>query len=184
MESGSFLHILGSRWARSSCGLAAAAFCVFVSPLANGQSTFGTVLGTVKDPSGSVIPTGQSGSLNTGTKRRSTLTKPDGSYEFVNTEVGNYKLTSGGPWLPDDRISDLRTRSPSHGAARHQPEGCVASHHGECRGGRRSANGCLQRRGNQRQSGTDRSSRGHRYPLVGLHQRLLHPDGAAGCTDG
>ena len=58
-----------------------------------GQSTFGTVLGTVKDPSGSVVPGIKVSLLNTGTNAdRSTLSKSDGSYEFVNVEIGNYKL--------------------------------------------------------------------------------------------
>jgi hypothetical protein len=57
-----------------------------------GQSTFGTVLGTVKDPSGSLVPTAKVDLLNTGTNvARSTLTKADGAYEFVNADVGNYK---------------------------------------------------------------------------------------------
>ncbi len=58
-----------------------------------GQSTFGTVLGTVKDPSGSLIPLAKVDLLNTGTNAdRSTVSNTDGSYQFVNVEVGNYKL--------------------------------------------------------------------------------------------
>ena len=57
------------------------------------QSTFGTVLGTVKDPSGSVVPGVKIDLLNTGTNAdRSTQSKSDGSYEFVNVEIGTYKL--------------------------------------------------------------------------------------------
>lgn len=66
--------------------------------LALGQSTFGTVLGTVKDPSGSLVPRAKVDLVNTGTNAdRSTTTKTDGSYEFVNTEVGNYRLVVEAP---------------------------------------------------------------------------------------
>jgi hypothetical protein len=57
------------------------------------QSTFGAVLGTVKDPSGSLIPAAKVDLLNTGTNaNRSTITNANGAYEFVNVEVGNYTL--------------------------------------------------------------------------------------------
>lgn len=62
------------------------------------QSTFGTVLGTVKDPSGAAVPDAKVELINTGTNAsRSSVTKADGSYEFVNTEVGNYKMTVEAP---------------------------------------------------------------------------------------
>jgi hypothetical protein len=68
--------------------------CVLAfSGLSYGQSTFGTVLGTVKDPSGSVVPGIKVSLLNTGTNAdRSAVSKGDGSYEFVNVEIGTYKL--------------------------------------------------------------------------------------------
>ncbi len=57
------------------------------------QSTFGTVLGTVKDPSGGVVPTAKVELVNNGTNAtRSTQSHSDGSYEFVNIDAGNYKL--------------------------------------------------------------------------------------------
>jgi hypothetical protein len=59
----------------------------------NGQSTFGTVLGTVKEISGGVVPGAVVNLTNTGTNaKRSTLTNDTGSYEFVNVEVGTYAL--------------------------------------------------------------------------------------------
>ncbi len=62
------------------------------------QSTFGTVLGTVKDPSGSVIPEAKVDLLNTGTNgSRSTITSADGAYEFVNVNVGSYRLAVEAP---------------------------------------------------------------------------------------
>jgi hypothetical protein len=58
------------------------------------QSTFGTVLGSVRDPSGSLVPGAKVDLLNTGTNaNRSAVTDSNGAYEFVNVEVGNYRLT-------------------------------------------------------------------------------------------
>jgi hypothetical protein len=84
---------------RSVFHLALAISCVLAFCQAGyAQSTFGTVLGTVKDPSGSLIPDAKVDLINTGTTAdRSTITKSDGSYEFVNTEIGNYKLTVEAP---------------------------------------------------------------------------------------
>jgi Carboxypeptidase regulatory-like domain len=62
------------------------------------QSTFGTVLGTVKDPSGSLVATARVTLTNTGTNaQHTTTTNAAGSYEFVNTETGNYKVTVEAP---------------------------------------------------------------------------------------
>ncbi|HME09903.1 MAG TPA: TonB-dependent receptor [Bryobacteraceae bacterium] len=74
--------------------MALAMLCALAFPESGyGQSTFGTVLGTVKDPSGSVVPGVKIDLLNTGTNgNRSTESKSDGSYEFVNVEIGTYKL--------------------------------------------------------------------------------------------
>ncbi len=80
---------------RSASRFVLSAFCaVAFSVSSYGQSTFGTVLGTVKDPSGSVVPMAIVHLINTGTNAdRSTTTNTNGGYEFVNTEIGNYKLT-------------------------------------------------------------------------------------------
>src|SRR5580700_5018143 len=63
-----------------------------------GQSTFGSVLGTVKDPSGSLVPMAVVHLMNAGTNsERSTLTKADGAYEFVSVDAGRYKITVEAP---------------------------------------------------------------------------------------
>jgi hypothetical protein len=60
----------------------------------NGQSTYGTVLGTVKEVSGAVVPGAAVSLTNTGTNaKHSTLTDGSGGYQFVNLEVGSYQLT-------------------------------------------------------------------------------------------
>ncbi len=59
-----------------------------------GQSTFGTVLGTIKDPTGGVVPKAVVQLANTGTgATHSTFTDSNGNYEFVNVDVGTYKLS-------------------------------------------------------------------------------------------
>jgi len=79
--------------------LALAIVCVLAfCNISYAQSTFGTVLGTVKDPSGSLIPMASVTLLNTGTAaQKSAITNTNGGYEFVNVEIGNYKLTVEAP---------------------------------------------------------------------------------------
>lgn len=73
---------------------AIAILCVlaFSSP-GDAQSTFGTVLGTVKDPSGGFVAKAKIDLINTGTNAiRSTESNTNGGYEFSNIDVGNYKI--------------------------------------------------------------------------------------------
>src|SRR5258706_7591818 len=72
-----------------------AALLFFVSAVpALGQSTFGTILGTVKDPSGDVIAGAMAMLTNKGTSAVRTLaTDQAGSYSFVNVDAGSYELT-------------------------------------------------------------------------------------------
>ena len=61
------------RWMRLAFHLAIAIFCVLAfCQMSYGQSTFGTVLGTVKDPSGSLIPMAMVSLMNTGTSAEHT----------------------------------------------------------------------------------------------------------------
>ncbi len=58
------------------------------------QSTFGTIVGTVRDPSGGVVSTCSVTLLDKGTSsRRTALTGDDGNYTFVNVAPGAYKVT-------------------------------------------------------------------------------------------
>ena len=62
--------------------------------VAYGQSTFGTVLGTVRDPSGSVVQNAKVQLVNTGTSiTRNTESTLDGTYKFVNVDVGTYQVS-------------------------------------------------------------------------------------------
>ena len=58
------------------------------------QSTFGTFVGTVKDPSGSVVAGCIVTATNTGTSaQRTTVTDRQGDYVLVNLEPGIYEIT-------------------------------------------------------------------------------------------
>ena len=65
--------------------------CVVSSGLqAMGQSTFGSIVGTVKDQSGSVVPGATVTLVNTGSSATHTTTSSSsGNYEFLNLDAGN-----------------------------------------------------------------------------------------------
>ena len=72
--------------------------CVFLaamllgSPL-SGQSTSGTISGTVSDASGSAVPDATVTLTNEGTDAKDTFTTgPDGLYSFVNLSPGSYRI--------------------------------------------------------------------------------------------
>jgi hypothetical protein len=86
--------VQGSRFRlRLGCLLTLVAALLF-SGVLNGQSTSGTVLGTVKESSGAVVPGAMVNLTNTGTNaKHTTLTSDSGTYQFVNLDVGTYQLT-------------------------------------------------------------------------------------------
>jgi hypothetical protein len=60
---------------------------------ARAQSTFGEVLGTVKESSGGVVANAKVQLVNTGTSvTKATVTDQSGSYQFVNVDVGTYQV--------------------------------------------------------------------------------------------
>src|SRR6202158_3805961 len=59
----------------------------------HGQSTYGTVDGTVLDPSGAAVADAKVTLTNTGTQEKHTqVTGGEGSYQFVNVIPGEYRL--------------------------------------------------------------------------------------------
>src|ERR1017187_4201546 len=69
------------------------------------QSTFGAILGTVRDPSGGLVPGAQVTLVNIGTTAsRAQVTDLNGSYGFKNIEVGAYKLTIGAPGFQTESL--------------------------------------------------------------------------------
>jgi hypothetical protein len=68
------------------------------APGAWGQSTFGEFVGTVHDPSGSVVATCMVKAQNVGTSSvRSTVTDSSGGYTLANMEPGEYEITMIAP---------------------------------------------------------------------------------------
>jgi hypothetical protein len=76
-----------------SAALALACILALAAKL-DAQSTFGAVLGSIRDPSGSAVVGAKVTLLNTGTNgSRSTVSNTSGGYEFVNVDVGTYELS-------------------------------------------------------------------------------------------
>ncbi|HQR36701.1 MAG TPA: TonB-dependent receptor [Blastocatellia bacterium] len=66
---------------------------LLISLMAMAQSTFGTLLGTVKDSSGSVVPNATVKITNIDENTARTVqTNSNGDYEAVNTKPGRYKI--------------------------------------------------------------------------------------------
>jgi hypothetical protein len=68
--------------------------CVMSSTMAAyGQSTFGSIVGTVKDQSGSVVPGATVTLVNQGSSaKHSATTSASGTYEFLNLDAGTYQV--------------------------------------------------------------------------------------------
>jgi hypothetical protein len=82
-----------------------------------GQSTFGTVVGTIRDPSGGIIPAAKVQLVNTGTNAiRETRSSINGSYQFVNVDVGTYQLKVETPGFQNPNIEpfELGARETKH----------------------------------------------------------------------
>jgi Carboxypeptidase regulatory-like domain len=88
---------------------AAAGLIAFVlASAAFAQSTYGTFVGTVRDPSGSVVADCAVTLENTGTGLiRMTRTNQAGSYEFVNVDAGTYKITMQSSGFQEAVYQDL-----------------------------------------------------------------------------
>jgi hypothetical protein len=69
--------------------------CVLSSGIsAFAQSTFGSIIGTVKDQSGSVVPGATVTLVNQGTSAtRTAMSSASGNYEFINLDAGTYQVT-------------------------------------------------------------------------------------------
>jgi hypothetical protein len=69
--------------------------CVLSSGIsAFAQSTFGSIIGTVKDQSGSVVPGATVTLVNQGTSAtRTSMSSASGNYEFINLDAGTYQVS-------------------------------------------------------------------------------------------
>ena len=71
--------------------------CLLCASISLSQSTFGSITGTVKDPTGSVVPSASVEVINdgTGTARRLN-TSASGVFNVPNLDLGNYKVRVSG----------------------------------------------------------------------------------------
>src|ERR1700733_8466932 len=83
--------------------------CVVSSGLqARGQSTFGSIVGTVKDQSGSVVPGATITLVNVGSSATHTTTSSaSGNYEFLNLDAGAYQVTVAANGFKDQVFDHL-----------------------------------------------------------------------------
>src|SRR5579862_8149273 len=89
-------------------------FALLCSMQCHAQSTLGTVLGTITDPTGAVIPKANVQLLNTGTNAvRETTSNAEGLYQFTNIDVGTYRLrvSAGGFQSVEYSAFDLSARA-------------------------------------------------------------------------
>ncbi len=89
---------------------------VIISVPGKAQSTFGSFLGTVRDPSGSVVSAVKVTAVNKGTDaQRTTITDSSGSYDIVNLEPGTYQITMESPGFQRSVYPNLEldARQPS-----------------------------------------------------------------------
>ena len=94
-------HILLLRSYRLTRNLLVAVLaCVLLTatPQLQSQSTFGTILGTVHDSSGAVIPDATVTLVNSGTTAQRVLTSDaSGNFTFSNIDIGKYTLAIAAP---------------------------------------------------------------------------------------
>jgi uncharacterized membrane protein len=77
-----------------------------------GQSTFGTIVGNVKEQTGAVVPSAVVQMLNSGTgTAKSTITDQTGNYQFVNVEVGTYQMTVSAAGFQKLQFTDFSLRA-------------------------------------------------------------------------
>ncbi len=73
-----------------------------------GQSTTGTILGTVKDPSGKAVATVNVQIINKGTDaRRSTITNDGGDFRFADVDAGSYTMIVEAPGFQREEFAQF-----------------------------------------------------------------------------
>jgi len=97
-------------FARSIASRLFLTFCLLV--LAAGhlpaQSTFGAIVGTVRDSSGALVAGAQVVLINTGTSaKQSAVSDESGNYAFKNIDVGTYKLAFSAPGFEKESLSEI-----------------------------------------------------------------------------
>lgn len=99
-----------SRARRSTTPSRLPVFCALflLAAVAWGQSTFGSLTGTVKDPSGSVLATCKITVTNVNTgATRSVVTDANGDYVVANLEPSKYEIVMEAPGFEKRQFSDI-----------------------------------------------------------------------------
>src|ERR1700678_3171186 len=98
---------------RNSHALACLLLIVSLLPLKMlAQSTFGSIVGTVKDSSGALIPGASVRLTNTGTAAERTVTSDQhGDYSFINLNPGKYQVSVSAAGFEKTDFSDLDLQS-------------------------------------------------------------------------
>jgi len=108
--------ILHQRQQRFAAGLPALLiFGVWISMLglslssARAQTTFASIVGTVNDPSGAVVPGATITVTNVGTgERRTAKTDANGDYGVLNLMPGGYEILIQAPGFASEKVTDLQ----------------------------------------------------------------------------
>lgn len=91
------VSLMRTIWGKK-CKLFVGAICallvLFFAPKARGQAAYGTIIGTVQDPSGAAVPNATITVTDIGKgASRSTATNESGYYTVSNLVPGDYKVT-------------------------------------------------------------------------------------------
>ncbi len=91
------------------CGLLAAVALVFFLPSAQAQTVFGSMAGSVTDPTGAVIPNAKIQAKNevTGTVR-DTVSTSAGAYHFTQLPIGRYDITVTAPGFQNESLTGVQ----------------------------------------------------------------------------
>ena len=82
---------------------------VLLVPRATGQSTFGGIVGVVKDPSQSAVPNAQLTLTSLDDRsQRSASTDNNGGFEFINLKAGHYELEIRADGFADYKVESLQ----------------------------------------------------------------------------
>lgn len=106
------MRLLSDGKVLSKSSMFAFALVLFTSlmwnPVAMAQSTYGSIIGTVKDSSGAVVAAADITLINIGTSlERKTVTDNNGDFSFLNLDAGTYKLVAMAKGFETTDFSDL-----------------------------------------------------------------------------
>jgi hypothetical protein len=88
--------------------LSAVSLLACAATLLPAQSTFGTILGSVRDTSGALVAGAEVTLKNTGTSAaRTSTTDADGNYAFNNIDVGRYSLTIAAQGFEKESLPEI-----------------------------------------------------------------------------